>query len=118
MNMGILIPIIGIICGVGLAIWVRAYEHKEKMAMLEKGITPGPDYFKHRRRHRLAPIRLAATAIGVGIGLFIANYLELQVGMDDDVVYPAMILIFGGIGLTIGTFYVKRAEDKEKENEG
>ncbi|GAB3333937.1 hypothetical protein GCM10027429_14630 [Marivirga atlantica] len=79
--------------------------------MIEKGMDP-TDFMKVKKSSGWGAVRFAFTAIGVGLGIFIATILR-DSGMDEDTAFPAMILIMGGIGLLAGTHYAKKQENKE-----
>lgn len=85
----------------------------EKDKMIEKGMDPG-SLKRIKKSSGWGAARFAFTAVGVGLGLFLANILETN-GMDGDTVYPAMILIMGGIGLLLGTHYAKKQEKSEDQ---
>ena len=86
----------------------------EKDKMIEKGMDPG-SLKRIKRASGWGAARFAFTAVGVGLGIFLASLLESS-GMDDDTAYPAMILVMGGIGLLLGTHYAKKQEKAEDNN--
>jgi hypothetical protein len=81
---------------VSLAYIIITTRHKEKMALLEKGLDP-----KEYLKDRFLPNALRAGMIFLGIGLgFLAAFLldEFIITTNDNpAIYPGMILIFGGI---------------------
>lgn len=109
----IMIPIIAIIGGVIMIILIRRYEYLEKVKMIENGIDPS-NLKRIKNATGWGASRFAFTIIGVGLGIIIANILDTA-GMEDDIAYPAMILVMGGIGLLVGTHYSKALEKKEKD---
>jgi hypothetical protein len=74
------------------------------MMMIEKGADPS----QFKLVNNSGAIVFGALAIGAGIGLLIANLLESNLNMDE-VVYPAMVFICGGVGLIVG----RKMSDKE-----
>ena len=85
--------------------------NKERLALIEKGADaalfksgPGKSIFG------VVVLNIALLAIGIGIGVLLANLLEMS-GMDDDVAYPAMIFICGGLGLIAGFFASRKFKD-------
>jgi hypothetical protein len=44
----------------------------------------------------------------------LGNILDNIGLLDEDVAYPAMVLIFGGSGLIIGNYFAKKLEDKDE----
>jgi hypothetical protein len=102
----ILIPIVAVGGFFTMIILLRQFTNKERMLMIEKGADPSQ--FKIAQNNSW-PLILGALAIGAGIGLVIANFFESNLGMDE-VVYPAMVFIFGGIGLIVGRKMVQKEE--------
>lgn len=108
----ILIPILIPLFVFIMIIFIRRYENKEKMAMIEKGIDPGTAKPPHRSSGGL---KFALIAIGAGIGLLIGNFLEVTTQIEEEVAYFSMIFLFGGLGLLIAHFIIEKKEEKEKE---
>ncbi|MCK5280140.1 MAG: hypothetical protein KAK04_16415, partial [Cyclobacteriaceae bacterium] len=78
--------------------------NKERLALIEKGADatlfksgPGKSVFG------IVVLNIALMAIGIGIGVLLASLLS-QNGMDEEVAFPAMIFIGGGLGLLAGFF--------------
>lgn len=90
-----------------MIVMLRQLSNKERMLMIEKGADPKLFKATHNNSGSLV---LGALAIGAGIGLMVANFLETNLNMDE-VVYPAMLFIFGGLGLIVGR---KMAQKEEK----
>ena len=89
--------------------------HRERLAMIEKGLNPSDlKLAPPERPHRapLANLKWGLLAIFVGIGVFVANIAYRKEWMDA-AAYPMFILIFGGIGLLI--FYTIAASLQKKE---
>lgn len=90
--------------------------NKERLALIEKGadaklFKSGPS---NSNVTGVIVINIACLAIGIGVGVLIANLLEMN-GMDDDVAYPAMIFICGGIGLLAGFFASRKLVNKKED---
>jgi hypothetical protein len=81
---------------VSLAYIIITTRHKEKMALLEKGLDP-----KEYLKDRFLPNALRAGMISLGIGLgFLTAFLLDEFIMttnENPAIYPGMILVFGGI---------------------
>ena len=107
---GVFIPIVAIIAGVIMIIYLRKYENDERMNMIEKGINPSQ--FK-RAANTSGPLRLALLLIGVGVGLLMGYFLDSVTRMDDTA-YFAMIFLFGGIGL--GIAYIIEEKKLKRES--
>jgi hypothetical protein len=108
--LGVMIPIIGTIGLFTLIVFLRRYENQERMAMIEKGVSP--DLFK--KPHNISgTLRAALLLIGIGTGFLLGYFLDRSFDMEE-VGYFSMLFIFGGIGL--GTAYV--IEEKKAKNAG
>lgn len=102
----------------GLILW-KFFEsrHKEKMAMIEKGVNPkefkGVSLREVFRLNPLSSLKWGLLAMFVGIGILVAARLE-QVLSWHDSIYPASMLIFGGLALVI--FYAIAARKTKEES--
>ena len=108
----ILIPIILFIGLFTMIIFLRKYENEERMAMIEKGITPGI-----ANKPKISPsgtLRFGLLAVGAGIGLLMGNFLEKALGLDEVIAYFSMVLLFGGGGLLVSYMVQMRQDEKEK----
>jgi len=81
--------------------------HKERMAMIEKGVSPADfksgslrEYF---RPNPLSSLKWGMLAMSVGVGILVATWLDRTFYWQDSV-YPASMLLFGGLALVL--FYV------------
>lgn len=110
---GVFIPIIAIISAIVMIIYLRKYENDERMAMIEKGVDPALFNLKKQRSTSL-PLRFSLLLIGVGTGLFIGYFLDVNFGMDE-VAYFSMLFIFGGIGLGLAYIIEEKKLKEEKE---
>jgi len=100
----IIIPVVAIGGLFTMIVLLRQFTNKERMMMIEKGADPT----QFKIVNRSGAIVFGTLSIGAGIGLMVANFLENFLQMDE-VVYPAMLFIFGGIGLIVG----RKMADKE-----
>ncbi len=89
--------------------------NKERLALIEKGADatlfksgPGKNVFG------VVVLNIALMAIGIGIGVLLAS-LFAQNGMKEEVAFPAMIFIGGGIGLLTGFFISRKLKDDKQE---
>jgi hypothetical protein len=99
--LGVMVPIILIICVMVMVIYIRKYENEERMSMIDKGIDPAT--FIKRARDTSGALRASLLLIGAGTGLLLGYFLDRSYDMDE-VGYFSMLLICGGIGL--GAAYV------------
>jgi uncharacterized membrane protein YkgB len=93
--------------------------HKERMAMIEKGVSA--DQLKPKTRSWfLAPSPLSSLKwgiiiIAVGLGILIGNFLREVYRVDDSVV-AGMIFLLAGIALIIFYFIAaKKTQDAESQ---
>lgn len=96
--------------GVVVYTWLSS-RHKERMAMIEKGVSPS-EFKSGSLREVFAPNPLSSLKWGmlamfVGIGLMVGNLLDTAFYLDDSV-YPGSMLIFGGLGLILFYFIASR----------
>lgn len=106
---GTLIPIILSLGAFVMIVYIRKFDNLERMAIIEKGLSP--DIFK-RSHSTSGALRAALLLIGAGIGLLMGNWLEKSFDMEE-VAYFSMLFIFGGIGL--GLAYIIE-ERKARQN--
>ena len=93
--------------------------HKERMAMIEKGVSAsdlrGAPMREWLRANPLSSLKWGLLAAFVGIGLFVAEMLD-RVWFLHDSIYFATTLVFGGIALIL--FYVIANAKYKKEDYG
>ena len=112
MNEEILIPLalFGSIFGI-VYIYIMT-RNKERMALIEKGVSA--ELFNKPINAGQWSLKLGIMAIGVGIGVVIAN-LFVSIGLlDEEVAFPAMIFIFAGVGL-VASYYLAEGNKKESK---
>jgi hypothetical protein len=84
-----------------MIIFLRRYEHLERMRMIERGFNPGDLRRTWKKHDPFRHLRLACTAIGVGVGWFVGAILR-NVMWHDRSIMVGMIVLMGGIGLFVG----------------
>lgn len=95
--LGIMLPIIITLGAFVMIVYIRKFENMEKMAIIDKGLSP--DLFK-RERSTSGALRSGLLLIGIGIGLLMGYWLD-RVFYMEEVAYFSMLFIFGGLGLGI-----------------
>lgn len=91
---------------------INHLKHKERMALIEKGIdlqlmrkeTPFQD-----------PLMWGLLSSGVGFGLFVGYILFSLPFFRDDMILGIMAMVFGGLGLIGYYFYTKKSQNKKSE---
>ncbi|TBW26485.1 DUF6249 domain-containing protein [Gramella sp. KN1008] len=106
----IIMPIIfGVIFGM-FYLYISA-RNRERLALIEKGADASIFYSKKKSVTpiwKVIVINLALLLVGIGLGIFIANLLSYNMGIDEDVAYPGTIFLLAGLGLFAGFFATKR----------
>lgn len=106
----IILPVIfGVIFGI-FYLYISA-RNRERLALIEKGADASIFYSNKKRVTpiwKVIVINLALLMVGIGIGIFVANILSLNMGVEEDVAYPGTIFLLAGLGLFAGYFATKR----------
>ncbi|SDR69820.1 DUF6249 domain-containing protein [Christiangramia echinicola] len=109
----IVLPIIfGTIFGI-FYLYISA-RNRERLALIDKGADASIFYSK--KKHvtpiwKVIVLNLALLLAGIGIGIFIANLLVMNMGVDDEVAYPGTIFLLAGLGLFAGFFATKKLNE-------
>lgn len=123
MDEDVIIPLMGIICAVGLPVVlgiVLGYQaikgrHEERLAMIEKGfILEEPEKKANRYPALRNGLFMIGLSLGIIVGLFMSPILPF---MNDwiDLTVPTMAILFGGIAFVIYFFLSRHLQSKEKE---
>jgi len=102
--LGIMLPIIITLGAFVMIVYVRKYDNIERMAIIDKGLSP--DLFK-KERNASGTLRASFLLIGAGLGLLIGYSLDRAFDMEE-VAYFSMIFIFGGLGLGLAYLIEER----------
>lgn len=106
------IPITAILGFVGLMIILRKFDNDEKMAMIEKGMT-----LPQKQSAKVNPasaLRWGCLFVGVGLGIFVANMIASIKSSDNEALYPALIMLFGGAGLLVSYYIQLKIDERDK----
>jgi hypothetical protein len=123
MNPDILVPLT-IFGGAAVVLW-KFFEgrHKERMAMIDKGVTPA-DFktttppFRLWQGSVLSNLKWGLLFVFVGIGLLVGLQLENYFRFEEGTVIFGSILITGGLALIIFYFIAAKKLKDKKEDEG
>ncbi len=88
--------------------------NRERLALIDKGADASIFYSK--KKHvtpvwKVIVINLALLLAGIGLGIFLANLLAINLGVDEDVAYPGTIFLLAGLGLFAGFFATKKLNE-------
>ncbi len=120
---GLLIPIVAIICTIGLPILVISIivyksvqtKHQEKLAMIEKGmILQEPE----KRTNKYTALRNGLLLVGLAVGAMIGLGISetwLRDSFAGDFMIAIMTILFGGIAL-LAYFFMIRSMQKQDNN--
>jgi hypothetical protein len=121
MDPGLLVPLT-LFGGAAVVLW-KYFEgrHKERMAMIEKGVNPAD--FKSATPFRLwqgsvlSNLKWGLLFVFAGIGLLVGQQLEYYFGFHEGSAVFGSILITGGLALIIFYFIAsKKLKEKKEEN--
>jgi hypothetical protein len=105
------IPIVLFISAAAVVIMAIASRHRERLTMIEKGISSEDIKAMFARgQYRSNPLnslKWGILAISVGLATLIGNYLDAQYGVRDGIVI-GLIIFFAGLGLVV--FYAIAAK--------
>lgn len=107
--LGISLPIIITLGAFVMVVYIRKFENLERMAMIDKGLSP--DLFK-KDKNTSGPLRWSLLLIGFGVGLLLGYMLERTFHMRE-VAYFSMILICGGAGLGLAYIIEEKKANKK-----
>lgn len=110
----VLIPLIVFSSIFGVFYVFLSTRNKERMALIEKGADASLFATKKNHRSNLT-LKFGMLAVGIGIGILIASLLESYTILDEEVAYPSMIFLFGGLFLIANAMIEKK--DKVEDND-
>ena len=120
---GLLIPIVAIICTIGLPILLISIivyksvqtKHQEKLAMIEKGmILQEPE----KRTNKYTALRNGLLLVGLAVGAMIGLGISetwLRDSFAGDFMIAIMTILFGGIAF-LAYFFMIRSMQKQDNN--
>lgn len=120
---GLLIPIVAIICTIGLPILIISIivyksvqtKHQEKLAMIEKGmILQEPE----KRTNKYTALRNGLLLVGLAVGAMVGLGISetwLRDSFAGDFMIAIMTILFGGIAF-LAYFFMIRSMQKQDNN--
>ena len=122
-----LIPLMGIVVCVGLPLLLAILvsletvksRHKEKMAMIEKGILLEEKSLARRDPNRYQALRNGMLMVGLALGALVGIFVSDMCGNMSDqwwtnLLVPAMTILFGGIAFVLYFFISRSLMEREK----
>lgn len=110
MNEEILVPLSLFASIFGIVYISLMTRNKERMALIEKGANA--ELFNKPLKTGQWALKIGIMAIGVGIGIVVANLFVLAGLLEEEVAFPSMIFIFAGAGL-VTSYYMTGGNKKE-----
>jgi hypothetical protein len=89
--------------------------HKERMALIEKGLDAG--IFRSSRPVSLLTFKIGFFFIGLGIGILIGNIIAATTTLEEEVAYFSMLFLFGGASLIVYHLMEKKLIQKYQKPE-
>jgi hypothetical protein len=130
---GVMVPILAIVLGIGLAFWSiywghqkKRLQYQERQLMIEKGLVPPPIPLEEKKTMTPeASLRRGIILLCLGVGLAVGTAI-LQIYMDDRefvglVALAAAIVGFIGLGNLVYYVIARRKPDdslRTMQNEG
>ena len=91
----------------------RKAKHKERMALIEKGIDASIFIKEETTFHKV--LMWGMLIAGIGFGLLLGYILSVYTPMKQEIIMPIMALLFGGLGLIGYYVYRKKTETKSAQ---
>lgn len=102
-----MIPLIVFSSIFGIAYVFLNTRNKERLSLIEKGADASLFATKKNHRSNLT-LKFGMLAVGIGVGILIASILETYTVLDEEVAYPSMIFLFGGLFLVANAMIEKK----------
>lgn len=101
---------IGAIAGILYVILMT--RHRERMTLMEKGLTPKE--FNNSLAVISATLRFGLLMIGIAIGILLGNTVANRMDVPRQGAFSAMMLLFGGISLII-SYLIEKSHYKNNQ---
>lgn len=116
-NLGsIFVPIIMFAMIFGIVYVTASARHRERMAMIDKGVDPKLFTQKKVRNHD-NNLKWGIIVVLVAVGLIVGNVVSKAAMIDEDVAGPTFPLLFGGLGLLI-FYFIRKAKYEGQDGPG
>ena len=110
----ILIPLIVFSSIFGIVYVFLNTRNKERLSLIEKGADASLFASKRNYKSNLT-LKFGMLAVGIGVGILIASILDTYTVLDEEVAYPSMIFLFGGLFLVANAMIEKKDKNDDSE---
>lgn len=120
-NSGIIVPLSFFLVIFGIVYLYFNTRHKERMALIDKGIDAG--IFQSSKTQRKYPmwnylfLHLSLIMIGIGLGILTGSILESTTKLEEGAAYAAPIFLLSGFSLLIGFYLTGKLFNNDKRNQ-
>ncbi|MDP2237261.1 MAG: hypothetical protein Q8J88_12585 [Bacteroidales bacterium] len=101
------IAIVGIIFSTIYGLFFLFVRRRERLTMMERGYDPKA-FYNENTTDRFSSLKYGMLFIGVGAGMLFGNILAELTNIDKETALFSMILLLGGIALTLNYFFEKK----------
>ena len=108
MNPEVIVPVTVFASIFGIAYVYLTTRNKERMALIEKD--QSAELFNKENKSSMGDwgLKNGVMAIGVSVGILLANALESNGLLEEKIAYPSMIFMFAGVGLVVSHYISKK----------
>ena len=85
--------------------------NKERMALIEKGADASL-FATKKKSFRNITMKIGMLAVGIGVGILMGSILDSYTVLDEEVAFPSMIFLFGGLFL-VGNAMIEKKEQMD-----
>ena len=108
----ILIPLIVFSSIFGIFfVWIST-RNKERMALIEKG-ADATLFATKKKNYMNLTLKFGMLAVGIGTGILMGSIISSYTMLDEEVAFPSMIFLFGGLFLVGNAFIEKKDKIEE-----
>ena len=91
--------------------------HRERLALIdqmEKGADASLFKTGTKTRWSLIALFFGMLAVGVALGVVCAALIQSVSYVDEEIIFPAMIFLFGGGSLVLYYFFIRKQDDNKE----
>ena len=109
----ILIPITFFAMIFGIIYVTRSAKNKERMSLIDKGLPP-EEIAKlfNDKQGKGSLLASGLLLIGVPVGLILGYFLQAITSIEPEMAYIACAFLFGGVGLVVAHYLIKKEQEK------